>query len=201
MATPTLYEKALANQPNLVKLCAEIDADSTISPKGVATGDQVWWASTGGGKLRVVMSDALTGAEETALDAVIAAHSSTPTLAEAKLIEGGKVDLETVRRITLGYEYPASSGDIFSLSDKAQTNLNSLKVNPGGLTYPYRIRTLDDVSTYDIANQADALALYDVAFAVVVGHLVDARAIKDAVDAATDQAGVTAAASAYLAGN
>ena len=45
------------------------------------------------------------------------------------------------------------------------------------------------------------LSYDDVAFAVVVGHLDDSRTVKDAVDAATDQAGITAAAADYLAGN
>ena len=68
----TQYTKTLATQPNLQQLKDEIDADATITPKYVAD-EGIDWTSPN--VLHIWMSDALTAGEETALDAVIAAHT------------------------------------------------------------------------------------------------------------------------------
>lgn len=76
----TRYNKNIGVSPDLPLLETEINADATISPKTVDTDYKLSYSDGGlpedpANNLRVTMSDSLTAAEETALDAVIAAHA------------------------------------------------------------------------------------------------------------------------------
>tara|TARA_Y100000296_G_C5109182_1_gene224204 strand:+ start:340 stop:849 length:510 start_codon:yes stop_codon:yes gene_type:complete len=67
----TKYTKPMGGTPDLVQLTDEINADPTIAPKTVDSSKGLVWTD----QLAAWMSDALTAGEETALDAVLAAHT------------------------------------------------------------------------------------------------------------------------------
>lgn len=110
------------------------------------------------------------------------------------------IDAETERRIALGFEYPASSGNLFSLSKNAQINILGVKTFYTDFTYPYSIRTIDDVEVYNLVDEADALAFVGAAFVTKETWIGTGRAVKANVVDAVDATAVDAAAATYLAG-
>jgi hypothetical protein len=110
------------------------------------------------------------------------------------------VDSETERRISLGFEYPASSGTWHSLSEHAQINWLGMLMAASSLTYPYVILSRDDMASYTIPNVADAQTLAMTAFGMKEWRLGAGRAVKDAVRQAVTVAAAEAAAATYLAG-
>lgn len=123
--------------------------------------------------------------------------TATPSLDEYKLWIAAKANAEYTRRVGLGYTYASKT---FSLSHSAQINLNGLKHNRARLTFPYRISTLDDADSYELADIADADAIYDAAFDKEWDLMKDCNTCKNNVRNAIDVAAVDATAASYLSG-
>jgi hypothetical protein len=136
-------------------------------------------------------------AVQDALDDAVATHDY---LSAYKEKINGSVDGETERRIALGFEYPASSGKMFSLSANAQLNWLGLELKAVLLTYPYTIRTIDEHDAYNIVNEADAHAMVNAAFVAKETMLTLGRIVKTVVEAAASVAAVDAAAASWLGG-
>jgi hypothetical protein len=110
------------------------------------------------------------------------------------------VDVETQRRIAQGFEYPAASGLLFSLSLESQINILGLIVFGGSLAFPILVRTIDNVGSYSIVDLADSQQFAGTAVAVKDALIQGGRNVKTAVLATVDVAGADAAAAAWLAG-
>ncbi len=110
------------------------------------------------------------------------------------------VDEETGRRVSMGFEYPPASGLIFSLSANAQINWLGLGLKADLITYPYVIRTIDDVDSYSIVDAADAQNVVNSAFYGKETCINQGRVVKVNVLAAADATAAAAAAASWLAG-
>lgn len=109
-------------------------------------------------------------------------------------------DLECSRRfVAVGVEYPAASGKFFSLSVPAQLNLNGLRHGRARLSFPYRISTVDNQDSHQLADVADCDAFYDAAFDAKAALIAGVNAAKESVRVAVDVAAVDAAVASYLA--
>jgi hypothetical protein len=136
-----------------------------------------------------VAGDALaemTQAEKDAVDAAL--------LPDVKRARCRLVDERTTELITQGFEFPPESGNVFSLSAEAQSNLLGLKTmaSDPGFTYPVEYNLLDDSGTYSIPDEATALAFYATAVATKRARLDSGTAIKNQIRAAVSETEVLA---------
>lgn len=122
------------------------------------------------------------------------------SLADYKTAKMILCDEECRRRIAVGVEYPAASGKFFSFSVVAQINLNALKHGRAGLTFPYRISTLDNQGSHELADVADCDAFYDAAFDQKGDTLEDVNTVKQNIRVAVDFAAVDTTSASYLGG-
>lgn len=131
----------------------------------------------------------LSAAEVAALDEVVAAISPWDILKKTRFKE---VDVRTGELIDQGFEFPPTSGNIFSLSDHAQKNLLGMKtmMTDPLFTYPVKWNTRDDSSVYSILDEATAALFYATAVGTMRSHLDSGTAIKNQIRAATTEAEV-----------
>lgn len=105
------------------------------------------------------------------------------------------VDVKTRTLIAAGFEYPATSGQMFSTSANAQMNWMGLYTNRANWTYPKDVKTVDEIKV-SLAAQADVESFFDAGITflddILVGGVDVKQNIKNAADAA-------AAISAYEA--
>ncbi len=133
----------------------------------------------------------------------IAASIASPvdeTVADYKIKVMALVDIETKRRISLGFEYPAASGKTFSLSVESQINWLWLETKTALLIYPYQIRTADELAIHAIVDEADAQAIVNIAFVTKEIALTAGRVVKAAIAAETTKDDVIAVAQNYIDG-
>ncbi len=102
------------------------------------------------------------------------------------------IDARTEALIDEGFEYPASSGNILSLSLEAQSNIKGAEHRKSTETYPMDWNTKDNMTKVALADAAGVTALFDAALIVKRGHLDSGTALKDQVRAATTVAAVEA---------
>jgi hypothetical protein len=161
---------------------------------------------TDGDSVDIIFDDALSAGDKTTLDGDTSAPAggliagNGTTLAQYKTIINAQVDAETERRISLGFEYPASSGNLFSMSTNAQINWLGLEAKASLLTYPYTIRTKDDLDSYDIVDETDAHDVVNAAFVFKETTLGQGRYVKTNVIAAADEAAADTTAASWLGG-
>jgi len=112
---------------------------------------------------------------------------------------------ERNRRLnSVGFEYPPGSGKVFPIGPETEARWVGLFAMADVLTaqgaYPFTVRTWDDRDSYDLVDATDARTMAATGLGAFAAARSIAGAVKDAVVAATDVAGIQAAASAYLAG-
>lgn len=136
---------------------------------------------------------------------VVAAMTEAEKDAEPGLLDAFKAglgaEITAMMKVHIeadGYEYPATSGNIFDLSPEDQTNLLGFDLKAALLTYPYVIRARDGVTTYSITDEADAHNLVSAAFVAKETEMSIARAASAAVTDATTHVGAQTAADVYL---
>jgi hypothetical protein len=106
-----------------------------------------------------------------------------------KAVRFAEIDAKTGALIDAGFEYPASSGDFYSLSVHAQITLIGANQNRALLSYPVRFNRRNDGSGFiDIANQGDLNTFFLTALGTVRACLDAGTAVKDQVRAATNKA-------------
>lgn len=103
-----------------------------------------------------------------------------------------EINNRTGELVSNGFEYPSGSGNIFSLSEVAQSNLHGLKANSSVTPYPLPWATINDDGEYFITDEADALAFYGTAFTVVTTHRQGGNTLKRQINAANTRAEVEA---------
>lgn len=131
------------------------------------------------------------------LRAMTDAEIDANALATYKTAKMGAVDLECVRRISLGYTYATKQ---FSFSLPAQVNLNGLRHNQARFTFPLKASTIDNQDSYDIPNMADAQSMYETASDAKLTLVSDGNTVKHTVRGASTKGAVDTAAASYLGG-
>jgi hypothetical protein len=122
------------------------------------------------------------------------------------------IDDEAERRIHAGpgFEYPAASGQFFSLSANAQAKWNAVMgsaqavlvgIVPAEQIYPFRVRTKDDLIEFTCPDASTAMAMCLTAIGTAQAHLAACRMAKGEVLAAADLAAARAAFDAYMGGS
>ncbi len=138
---------------------------------------------------------------------------STPEKDAADLVELprvkaailARIDLHVAGQIALGFQWPVTTGKIFSLSIQAQIKwmgLFATTLLPPGLdkiVYPLTVPTIDDLDKYDVADAAEVKDMYSHITATVAGLLGASMTAKAAVNAAVTIAEAEEAMNRYLA--
>ena len=114
------------------------------------------------------------------------------TLPDYKLLRFNEIDAKTAVLIFQGFEYPPASGNIFSFSTNAQSNLLGTYSAKELLTYPFAWSYKDDHGVYQIAAVAEMSNFFLTALATKKAWQDSGTALKQAVEAAIDEAGVDA---------
>jgi len=139
----------------------------------------------------VVTDVELDAGQEATLDALAASYDGIVPLQEAKNAE---IDRNTGDLIAQGFQFPPSTGLIFSLSATAQTNLlglESARLDPAFI-YPVEWNSIDDEAVYSIPDAATAHSFYLTALGTIRAWKDSGTALKDQVRAATTPAEVAA---------
>lgn len=105
------------------------------------------------------------------------------------------------RILTEGFEHPASSGKIFSLSALAQISWVGLFVSKDLMSYPYDVPTMDDTEIYSIADAAEVTAMWLAAMGAVSTTRGTGTAKKAEVEAAANAADARALCVTYFEAN
>lgn len=125
--------------------------------------------------------------EQAAVEAVLANHDALRPKRYAE------IDARTAELIAQGFEWPASSGGLMSLSISAQMKLEAMRNAADALAYPVVLsRKSAKSSEYNVADATELRAIAD-AGALHVAAVVDAGAkLKAAIRAATTLSEVNA---------
>ena len=183
MATPTKYTFSIANDVG-----GPVDADFLVLdlPRdGITT--PLLRIDTDGDVLDIWFEDVLSGAEEAALDAVIAEHG----VEAAQKLRYVAIDQRTFELIDAGYTF---EGHQFSLSMAAQSTLLALDMtrNDPSLTYPIEFNTLYDDAEYMLDDATDVHNIFLTALGTYRYHRDAGTALKTAVRNCTTVAAVNA---------
>lgn len=131
-------------------------------------------------------------------DSETEAFTQEDSLAKAKHDKMEAIDARTNALIFDGFEFPADSGNIFSLSIKAQSYWNGLGnlISTGLLSdaqdFPMTVNLKDDSGVHILQNIQAATQMFAAAAATVKGHLASGTALKNQVRGATSVAEVEA---------
>ena len=139
----------------------------------------------------VKTDDPLDAGQETTLASLATNFDGIVALQEAKNRE---IDERTTELIEQGFQYPPSTGLIFSLSQVAQKNLLGLQSaadNPA-FAYPVEWNSIDDEGVYSIPDATTAHNFYLTALGTIRAWKDSGTALKDQVRAATTPAEVAA---------
>ena len=114
------------------------------------------------------------------------------TLDNYKLLRIDEIDIRTGELIFQGFEYPSASGNIFSFSTNAQSNLLGTYSAKDLLTYPFGWSLKDDSAVYQIADSTEMANFFLTALGTKKAWQDSGTALKQAIKAAIDEAGVDA---------
>lgn len=106
-----------------------------------------------------------------------------------KKLKINEIDIRTGELVGMGFTYNSKQ---FSLSATAQRNLLALELDKAILPYPLSWNTIDDLDKHDIADAAEASVFHQTALGTVETLRNSGTVLKNAVRAATDEAGVDA---------
>ncbi len=139
----------------------------------------------------VVTTEDLDAGQEATLAALAASYDGIIPLQETK---NGEIDQRTSDLIAEGFQFPPTTGLVFSLSAEAQTNLlglESARLDPA-FTYPVNWNSIDDEAVYAIPDADTAHSFYLTALGTIRAWKDSGTALKDQVRAATTPAEVAA---------
>lgn len=122
---------------------------------------------------------------------------------ELSVFKQGLIDIvnaEAEKRIHegLGFEWPSTSGQRFSLSANSQSKWIGLAVAKDYITYPLRVPTKGDDAFYDIQDSTEVMNMYLTATGTVKAHLDAATTAKESIRNATTNAEAQTAFNAYM---
>jgi hypothetical protein len=90
-------------------------------------------------------------------------------------------DRKTRELIAQGFEYPAASGQMFSLSPEAQMKWTAMNAARLALSYPLLVVTADEQTTVELADHGAAQDMFEAMVETVRGHIDSGRALKNAM--------------------
>lgn len=140
-------------------------------------------ASVAGDSLTVVFDESPSGPNIATIVTVLSNHGGA--LPSAKLAKYVAIDVRTRELIEEGFEYPASSGDYFSLSHAAQDSLmelNAIRDESGVLPLDWNHK--DDQGKLTIADSTAARAFIVAAFKALRAHIDGGTTLKESTRAA-----------------
>lgn len=114
------------------------------------------------------------------------------TLPNYKLLRFNEIDRKTGELIFEGFEYPVASGNMFSFSTNAQSNLLGTYSAKELLTYPFEWSVKDDSLVYQIADVTEMSNFFLTALNTKKGRQDSGTTLKQAVESATNEAEVDA---------
>lgn len=116
------------------------------------------------------------------------------SLVEIKAIRYDEINERTRQLIQQGFEFPALSGNIFSLHQATQSNLHKLQLlkDDPVTVYPQIWTRKDGSGIHSIAGAVGANAFYTKAMSTIDGHRNSGRVLKNLIRAAVDAAAVAA---------
>jgi hypothetical protein len=114
------------------------------------------------------------------------------SLVDYKTLRYNEIDRKTGELISLGFEYPASSGNIFSFSENAQSNLLGAYSARDLMTYPFEWSTKDDSLVYSIADATEMSNFFMTALATKKARQDSGTALKIQINSAADRSAVDA---------
>lgn len=133
----------------------------------------------------------LTTAQSDALDAAVGSFVDIDHIKAQRYLE---IDARTVELILEGFEFPPGSGQVFSLSDRAQRTITgafSMRDQPE-FSYPVKWNTIDDGGVFNIPDP-ETLRLFGLSAAGTVKFRKDSgTAVKDQIRDATTISAVDA---------
>ena len=117
------------------------------------------------------------------------ADSTLPLPVQKKRREAAIDKLTGDLIVSNGFEFPPGSGQIFSMSNDAQTNLIGLDSgrNDPNVAYPIEFNFQDDSGTFMVQNAATVHMMYLVAMGTKRAWVDSGTALKKAVRSASDQ--------------
>lgn len=118
-----------------------------------------------------------------AQDAAILAKQKKEAIEAVDTITEERIQAQT-------FEYPADSGNHFSLSLPAQIKWAGLHAAKDAMTYPIVVPLADDSGTYSIADAATVTSMFQAAVAAVHGVLDAGTTSKTTINAAADKAAI-----------
>ena len=114
------------------------------------------------------------------------------TLPNYKLLRFDEIDRKTGELILQGFEFPPASGNIFSFSPNAQSNLLGTYSARDLLTYPFGWSLKNDSFVYQIQDVAEMSSFFLTALATKKAWQDSGTVLKQEVESATDEAEVNA---------
>ena len=104
----------------------------------------------------------------------------------------GEIDEKTKELIFAGFEYPAKSGDVFSMSFANQLLISNIPATKNMLTYPWGVTTKDNLKTIQIADAIEMDAYYTAAFTHMTTTKASGETLRAQVRASTTRAQIDA---------
>jgi len=95
------------------------------------------------------------------------------------------IDQKTRALVAPGFEYPAASGQMFSLSPEAQRKWTAMYTARGFLAYPMVVTTTDEQDDVSLADSDDITAFFTAMVETVRTHIDGGRALKNTLRDAT----------------
>jgi len=95
-----------------------------------------------------------------------------------------RIDQKTTELIDNGFEFPAGSGQVFSLSHAAQLTWLGMFQSRAALTYPVLVSTKDSMSTVSLADASDVEDFYTAGVLATRAALDTGTALKATINSA-----------------
>jgi hypothetical protein len=96
-----------------------------------------------------------------------------------------EIDKRTHKLIAAGFEYPVTSGQMFSLSVEAQHTWTNMYIAKDILNYPITVTTLDEQHDAELVDAAAVTTFYTAMVTTARGHLDSGRELKNTLRDAT----------------
>ena len=179
-----IYTYSITLFPNQV-----IDPDAFLAELRALT-DSIDYLNTSDQGFEIGTNVDLSTSELADIDALIATHS--PALHLAKQAKITAIDQRTKALIDEGFEFPPTSGQVFSLSASAQAVLLALEAARGDplFAYPVIYNTKDESAIIQFDDSDGIHAFFVAAIGICRGHLDSGTALKNEVRAANTVAEV-----------
>ena len=114
------------------------------------------------------------------------------TLPNYKLLRFNEIDRKTGELILQGFQYPALSGNIFSFSVNAQSNLLGAYSAKDFLTYPFGWSLKNDSFVYQIVDSAEMASFFLTALGTKKSWQDSGTVLKQEIEDAQTEAEVNA---------